>query len=66
MKYSREIGFQNAGEILVNRHPEVGAVVVKCTNMPPYAEDVQRVLGLPVYDVVIMIVRAVSGEVPNV
>jgi len=36
---------------LVARHPEVGAIVLECTNMPPYAADVQAATGLPVYDI---------------
>lgn len=39
-----------AGETLVRRHPEVGAVVLECTNMIPYARALQARLGLPVYD----------------
>ncbi|WP_306222914.1 aspartate/glutamate racemase family protein [Bosea beijingensis] len=36
---------------LVARHPEVGAIVLECTNMPPYAADVQAATGLPVHDI---------------
>ncbi len=32
-------------------HPELGAIVLECTNMPPYRADVQAVTGLPVFDV---------------
>lgn len=39
-----------AGESLLRHHPEVGAVVVECANMPPYSAALQRALGLPVYD----------------
>lgn len=35
---------------LVREHPELGAIVLECTNLPPYAERVRRVSGLPVYD----------------
>jgi hypothetical protein len=38
----------NAGKELVARHPEVGAIVLECTNMPPYAAALQAEVGLPV------------------
>lgn len=41
-----------AGRALIAAHPEVGAVVLECTNMPPYAAALQAELGLPVHDVV--------------
>jgi len=37
---------------LVERHPEVGAIVLECTNMPPYAAAIQEATGRPVYDIV--------------
>ncbi|MFQ5931035.1 MAG: aspartate/glutamate racemase family protein [Nitrospiraceae bacterium] len=37
---------------LVSEHPEVGAIVLECTNMPPYARAVQQATGLPVFDIV--------------
>lgn len=45
---------------LVAEHPEVGAIVLECTNMPPYAADVQRETGRPVFDIV-SLVRMVHG-----
>jgi len=45
----------DAARDLVARHPEVGAIVLECTNMPPYAADVQAATGLPVYDIYSMI-----------
>jgi len=39
-----------AGRRLVERHRNVGAIVLECTNMPPYAAAVSRATGLPVYD----------------
>ena len=39
-----------AGRRLVERNPDVGAIVLECTNMPPYAADVSRATGLPVHD----------------
>ncbi len=40
-----------AARALVAEHPEVGAIVLECTNMPPYAHALREVLGLPVYDI---------------
>ena len=39
-----------AARRLVERNREVGAIVLECTNMPPYAADVSRATGLPVHD----------------
>ena len=41
----------DAGRRLVARHPEVGAIVLECTNMPPYAAALRQAVGLPVYDI---------------
>ncbi len=38
-----------AAEALCARHPEVGAIVLECTNLPPYAEAVGRRTGRPVH-----------------
>jgi Asp/Glu/hydantoin racemase len=37
---------------LVAENPDVGAIVLECTNMPPYARDIQAATGLPVFDIV--------------
>ena len=39
-----------ASRRLVERKRDVGAIVLECTNMPPYAADVACATGLPVYD----------------
>src|SRR6185436_16134446 len=44
-----------AGKVLVAKHPEVGAIVLECTNMPPYAAALQAAVGVPVYDIYSMI-----------
>ena len=40
----------DAGKRLASAHPELGAVVVECTNMPPYTRALRAALRLPVYD----------------
>lgn len=45
----------DAGKALTARHPEVGAIVLECTNMPPYAAALREAVGLPVYDIYSMI-----------
>ena len=56
----------DAGKALVARHPEVGAIVLECTNMPPYAAALQRETGLPVYDIYSMISWFHAGLRPRV
>lgn len=52
---------ETASRKLIRFHPDVGAVVMECTNMPPYASDVHRATGgLPVFDAVTMITYAYS------
>lgn len=42
---------RDAAVALLREHPEVGAIVLECTNMAPYAHVVQEATGLPVFDV---------------
>ena len=35
---------------LVTSHPEVGPILLECSNMPPYAHAIQHVTGRPVFD----------------
>jgi hypothetical protein len=46
-----EADMRDAALALVREHPDVGAIVLECTNMAPYAHVVQEVTGLPVFDV---------------
>jgi Asp/Glu/hydantoin racemase len=39
----------------VSDYPDVGALVLECTNMPPYTGDIQRASGLPVFDIVSLV-----------
>jgi Asp/Glu/hydantoin racemase len=52
---------------MVEAHPEIGAIVLECTNMPPYRADIQAATGLPVFDIttlVRMVHDAVSQGLP--
>ena len=40
----------DAASSLCLRHPEVGAIVLECTNMMPYSAAIRARTGLPVYD----------------
>jgi len=44
-----------AAERLVARHPEVAAIVLECTNMPPYAAAVRLATSLPVHDITTLV-----------
>jgi len=46
---------------LVAEHPDIGALVLECTNMPPYTADIQRETGLPVFDIVSLVTLAHSA-----
>lgn len=42
----------DAGERLVARAPEVGAILLECTDLPPYAHALQTRLNRPVFDII--------------
>ena len=47
---------------MVSEHPEVGAIALECTNMPPYAPAIRKEIDLPIFDIytlVIMVYHAV-------
>jgi TolB-like protein len=55
----------DAGRGLCARHPDIGALVLECTNMPPYAAALQAAVGLPVYDIYSMITWFHAGLRPR-
>lgn len=55
----------DAGERLVAEHPDVGAVLLECTNMCPYARALGRHLRLPVYDMVSFVTWFHAGLAPR-
>ena len=56
----------DAGRTLLARRPDIGAIVLECTNMPPYAAALQAEVGLPVYDIYSMITWFHAGLRPRV
>lgn len=46
-------------------HPELGAIVLECTNMGPYAADIAKATGLPVFSIVNFITWFQAGLVPR-
>lgn len=42
-------------ESLVRLHPDIGALVLECTNLAPFSAAIADRLGLPVYDTVTMV-----------
>ncbi|WP_170410019.1 aspartate/glutamate racemase family protein [Ruegeria arenilitoris] len=47
-------------------HPDLGALVLECTNMCPYAADIQSATGLPVYSIVSLVGWFQAGLRPPV
>jgi Asp/Glu/hydantoin racemase len=49
---------------LLTAHPETGAIVLECTDLPPFSVAIRRATRLPVFDIVTMVhwvMDAVSG-----
>ncbi len=45
---------QAAGELLA-ANPDIGAIVLECTNLSPYSSAIEQAYGLPVYDVITLL-----------
>ncbi len=54
-----------AGRELVSMEPDIGAILLECTNMPPYAFALRETLGLPVYDIYSLITWLHAGLRPR-
>ncbi|MFM9883182.1 MAG: aspartate/glutamate racemase family protein [Burkholderiales bacterium] len=47
-----EADILDAGRALIAKYPDIGAVLLECTNMCPYAAALAREIGKPVFDIV--------------
>lgn len=50
---------------LRDAHPDMGAIVLECTNMTPYAADIAAATGLPVFSIESFITWFQSGLAPR-
>jgi Asp/Glu/hydantoin racemase len=55
----------DAGKAMMRQHSDVGAIVLECTIMAPYARDLRKVTGLPVYSIYSFISWFQSGLQPR-
>jgi Asp/Glu/hydantoin racemase len=47
-----QITLAEVGKQLIQEHPDIGAIVLECTDLPPFAGVIQEVTKLPVFDIV--------------
>jgi len=50
---------------LVAASPEVGAIVLECTNMSPFAAEIQEATGVPVFSIITLIHWLQAGLLPK-
>ena len=54
-----------AAQKLVSDSPEVGAILLECTNMVPYAADIRRATGRPVFSIYTYLLWFQSALLPR-
>lgn len=55
----------DAAAELVTQNQGIGAIVLECTNMVPYARDIRKLTGLPVYSVYTLVNWFQAGLIPR-
>ena len=53
-----------SGQLMAD-HPDTGAILLECTNMVPYAADIRRATGRPVYSIHTFLTWFQAGLVPR-
>ncbi|MCD9148555.1 aspartate/glutamate racemase family protein [Pseudophaeobacter sp. MA21411-1] len=56
---------RDAAQTLIGQNPDLGALVLECTNMVPYAAMLRRVTGLPVFTIHSFITWFQAGLMPR-
>jgi len=54
-----------AAEALITAHPDIGAILLECTNMVPYAADIRRATGRPVFSIYTYLLWFQAGLLPR-
>lgn len=50
---------------MLNFNKDIGAIVLECTNMSPYAYDIQKISNLPVFDIYTLMQWFYSGLIKS-
>ena len=54
----------DAGRALIKEHDDIGAILLECTNMVPYAADLRREFGLPIFSIYTFVTWFQSALMP--
>src|SRR5713226_1377282 len=60
-----EADILDAGDALVAQHPDIGAIVLECTNMTPFARALSDHLRLPVFSIYSFVTWFQAGLAPR-
>jgi Asp/Glu/hydantoin racemase len=52
-------------EDLLTNNENIGAIVLECTNLPPYSHAIERRFGVPVYDIITLVEWFHAGLKPR-